>query len=126
MFYHGARTAGIEKKQPFAWWLTRANNGTLYLIVSRRSDDESFGGADDRALYKSTYGAENWVRMKLPDGVNGPTGLSLDPENNSRVYLSAWGLPYANGIDGGSVWHGPAEGDPNATEDIVTPVRVER
>ena len=22
---------------------------------------------------------------------------------------------------GGSVWYGPAEGDPNATDDIVTP-----
>jgi len=23
---------------------------------------------------------------------------------------------------GGSVWYGPAEGDPNAVEDVVTPV----
>jgi hypothetical protein len=26
----------------------------------------------------------------------------------------------------GSVWHGPGEGDPNALQDVVTPVRVER
>jgi photosystem II stability/assembly factor-like uncharacterized protein len=206
-----AKNNGIEQKQPFVWRITRAKNGTLYLIVSRGAEDATFGGPGDGALYKSTDGAENWVRMKLPEGVNGPTGLNLDPEDNSRMYLSAWGVPYAKGIDGGgvflstnggetwkpvftdsqhvydvtvdprnpnviyncgfengayrsadrgatwkrikgfnfkwghrvipdpqdaskvyittfggSVWHGPAEGDPKATDDIVTPIRVER
>lgn len=204
---------GIEKRQPFAWRITRADDGTLYLIVSRRSGD---GGppadaAYDGALYKSTDAAEHWIKMRLPEGVNGPTGLALDPAGNRRMYLSAWGVGRSDGISGGgvflstdagqswrnifdesqhvydvtvnpknprvlyncgfesgayrstdggatwtrirgfnfkwghrvildrvdagkiyittfggSVWHGPAAGDPKAVEDILTPVKVVR
>jgi photosystem II stability/assembly factor-like uncharacterized protein len=205
------KNGGIEKRQPFAWRITRAGDGTLYLVVSRRSEAGYTGDAEDGALYRSTDGAEHWVKMALPDSVNGPTGLTLDPRDNRRMYLSAWGaqLPdgnrgggvyvsedagrtwreifnqsqhvydvtldgrnpdivyncgFENGawrsldrgktwlrirgfnfkwghrvvpdpVDparvyittfGGSVWHGPAAGDPHAAEDIVTPVRVER
>jgi photosystem II stability/assembly factor-like uncharacterized protein len=202
---------GIEKKQPFAWRLARAESGTLYLVVSRRSDSGHANDAEDGALYRSIDGAEHWVKMKLPSSVNGPSGLTLDPTDNRRMYLSAWGVALPSGITGGgvflstdagetwknifsdsqhvydvtvdpknpnilynagfesgayrsidrgaiwkrirgfnfkwghrvildpvdpaqvyittfggSVWHGPAAGDPNAREDIVTPVRVAR
>jgi hypothetical protein len=193
---------GIEKKQPFAWRITRANNGTLYLVVSRRSDSSHKSDAEDGTLYRSTDGAEHWQKMKLPVGVSGPNGLTLDPVDNTRMYLSAWApsggvflstdagetwknifndsehvydvtvdtknprVLYNAGFEsgayrsedrgatwtrirgfnfkwghrvivdpadrsqiyittfGGSVWHGPAAGDPNAVEDIVTPIRV--
>jgi photosystem II stability/assembly factor-like uncharacterized protein len=202
---------GIEKHQPFAWRITRAQDGTLYLVVSRRSERAGADPAEDGALYKSTDGAEHWVRMKLPAGSNGPTGLALDPGDNRRMYLSAWGAfgqegnvgggvllstdggatwrnifdkvqhvydvtvdprdpgilyncGFENGawrstdrgatwtrirgfnfkwghrvipdpVDpakiyvttfGGSVWHGPAAGDPRAVEDLVSAVKVER
>lgn len=201
---------GIEKRQPFVWRITRAKSGALYLVVSRRSDASFKNDAEDGALYRSVDGAETWVKMKLPAGVNGPTGLALDPEDNRRMYLSAWGAAVPGGISGGgvflstdagetwgrifgdsqhvydvtvdarhpsvlynsgfeggawrsadrgatwkrirgfnfkwghrvipdpfdpariyvttfggSVWHGPAEGDPNALEDVVTPFRTE-
>ena len=35
-----------------------------------------------------------------------------DPFNPKMVYVTTFG---------GSVWHGPADGDPSAVEDIVTP-----
>ena len=202
---------GIEKRQPFAWRITRADDGTLYLVVSRRSEVGYTGDAEDGALYRSTDGAEHWMKMKLPDGVNGPTGLTLDPTDQRRMYLSAWGAQLPDGdtgggvfvsadggktwknifnqsqhvydvtvdpknpnilyncgfevgayrstdrgktwtrirgfnfkwghrvipdpVDrskiyittfGGSVWHGPAAGDPRAIEDIVTPIHVAR
>ena len=201
---------GIDSKQPFAWRLTRAKNGTLYVVIARRSENK-IGDWEDGALYRSTDGAEHWTKMKLPEGSNGPTGLTLDPGDNNRMYLSAWGYQTPEGdtsggvylstdgggtwknivtaqqhvydvtVDpedpnivyhcgfnsgawrsadrsatwkkvmgfnfkwghrvvpdpydrskiyittfGGSVWHGPAEGDPNAVEDIVTPVKIER
>jgi len=201
---------GIEKRQPFAWRITRADNGTLYLVVSRRNE-RSYKDAEDGALYKSSDGAEHWAKMKLPAGANGPTGLTLDPKDNRRMYLSTWGtllddgdagggvflstdggetwrnifdqsqhvydvtvdprdpnILYNCGFEvgawrstdrgatwarirgfnfkwghrvipdpadpariyittfGGSVWHGPAAGDPKATEDVVTPLRVAR
>lgn len=202
---------GIEKRQPFAWRIMRADEGTLYLVVSRRSEVGYTGDAEDGALYRSTDGAEHWMKMKLPDGVSGPTGLTLDPTDQRRMYLSAWGAQLPDGdtgggvfvsadggktwknifnqsqhvydvtvdpknpnilyncgfevgayrstdrgktwtrirgfnfkwghrvipdpVDrskiyittfGGSVWHGPAAGDPRAIEDIVTPIHVAR
>src|SRR6266478_693950 len=84
------KIAGIEKKQPFAWRITRATDGALYLVVSRRSDSSHKDDAEDGAVYKSTDGAEHWVKMKLPEGVNGPTALALDPAQPRRMYLSAW------------------------------------
>ena len=29
--------------------------------------------------------------MKLPEGTNGPMSIVIDPENNDRLLLSAWG-----------------------------------
>jgi photosystem II stability/assembly factor-like uncharacterized protein len=90
------KIAGIEKRQPFAWRITRATNGTLYLIVSRRNEVGYKGDAEDGALYRSADGGEHWVKMKLPEGLNGPTGLTLDPQDNRRMYLSAWGAQLAD------------------------------
>lgn len=199
---------GIEGEQPAAWRLSQKNNGDLYLIVSRKSDDGSIGNGLDGALYKSTDGAASWVKLTLPKGVNGPSSLIVDPENENRLILSAWGrygktpfsanrgggiylsendgktwtdvltedqnihdlsidekndVFYACGFNssayrsedrgstwkrikgynfkwgkrvqpdpmddekvyiitfGGGIWHGPAKGDKNASEDIVTP-----
>jgi photosystem II stability/assembly factor-like uncharacterized protein len=97
------RNRGIEYKQPFAWRITRAANGTLYLVVARRSEERT-SEAEDGALYKSTDGAESWTKMKLPAGCNGPTGLTLDPADATRMYLSAWGHPTPEGDIGGGVY----------------------
>jgi photosystem II stability/assembly factor-like uncharacterized protein len=198
---------GLLGPEPFAWRLARDKNGVLYLVVARRSEDGSFGSTNDGALYRSRDGADHWERVALPEGVNGPNGIAIHPEDSQRLYLAAWGRQtphgavqggiyvsqdgggfwrnvltrdqhvyditidprdartlYACGFEssawrstdggetwqrikgfnfkwghrvipdpqdpariyittfGGSVWHGPAAGDPNAMEDIVTPV----
>src|SRR5260221_533171 len=83
---------GLEPHQPFAWRLTRAQDGTLYVVVARRSERGRIGDADDGALYRSTDGAEHWTRMALPAGTNGPNGLAVDPADPRRLYLAAWGV----------------------------------
>src|SRR5581483_1623971 len=98
------RNEGIEQRQPFAWRITQADDGTLYLIVARRSERGRIGDDGDGALYKSTDGAEHWVRMKLPAGVNGPNGLTIDPSDNRRLYLSAWGVAGKETDTGGGVF----------------------
>ena len=202
------KNKGIEERQPAAWRITRKSNGELFLIVFRKSEDGSIGTNSDGALYRSSDGAETWEKMKLPDNVNGPSSLLVDPKDADRLILSAWGrygekrfsndqgggiylsendgktwIPvltedqhihdvtvgasvdvlYACGFNssayrsddrgytwqrirgynfkwgkrvqpdpydkekiyiitfGGGVWHGPAKGDPNALEDILTP-----
>jgi photosystem II stability/assembly factor-like uncharacterized protein len=200
------KNSGLAGGEPFAWRLAQDQEGGLYVVVARRTEDGSFGNAGDGALCRSTDGAESWSRIELPRGVNGPNGLAIDPEDPRRLYLAAWGrrastgdvdggiflstdcgatwsnvlardqhiydvtidprdpkVLYACGFSssawrstdrgqtwerirgynfkwghrvvpdpanalkiyittfGGSVWHGPAAGDPDAVEDIVTP-----
>jgi len=98
------KNTGIEGEKPFAWRLTRADDGTLYLIVARRSDGD-YGQGGDGALYRSRDGAEHWEKMSLPENVNGPMGLTLDPRDNRRMYLSAWGQGRPLSVDiGGGVY----------------------
>ena len=95
---------GIEKKQPLAWRLTQATDGTLYLVVARRSERGRIGDVDDGALYKSSNGGERWEKMTLPPGTNGPTSLVLDPSMKGRMYLTAWGVARLDGDTGGGVF----------------------
>ena len=83
---------GIEGAQPFAFRIERReSDGTLFLIVSRRSEDGSIGDNRDGALYKSTDGAETWTRMTLPEGGNGPTDIVTCKKYPKRLVLSLWG-----------------------------------
>ena len=196
---------------PFAWRITRAADGTLYLILARNNDGR-FGEPGGGDLYKSSDGAEHWAKMRLPDGCQrtqwphrgsarqpppisrrlgtgprpgsipaaesfsrltrarrggrsssesqhiydvtidplqpGTSTLAVSPPpltarstpdgtwTRIRGYNFKWGhrvIPDANDRKsiyittyGGSVWHGPAAGDPDAIEDILTPVPVAR
>jgi len=93
------KNQGIEGDEPFAWRITRRNSdGTLFLVVSRRSNDGSIGNEGDGALYISTNGAESWTKVILPEGTNGPTSLLVDSEKSGRILLSAWGRPIDNPV----------------------------
>jgi photosystem II stability/assembly factor-like uncharacterized protein len=85
-----AKNKGILQKDPLAWRLARAGDGTLYVVIVRRSEDGSIGTSGDGALYKSTDGAESWTPVNFPSGVNGPNGLTVDPNDPNRLYLAAW------------------------------------
>ncbi len=98
------KNTGIGQTEPFAWRLTRIKDGTLFLVVARRSDGGRIGDAGDGALYKSVDGAENWTPVNLPPGTNGPMGLAVDPSDNQRLYLAAWGVQGKNQDTGGGVF----------------------
>ena len=91
------KNRGLAGTQPFAWWIDRDTDGVLYLVVARRSDDGSHGNENDGALYRSTDGAESWTRIPLPEGVNGPNGIEIDPRDPQRLYLACWGRNSASG-----------------------------
>jgi len=205
-----AKSRGLPESEPLTWRMAMDRNGVLYVVTIRRSEDGSYGSDRDGALYRSRDGAETWERVPLPDGLNGPVGITPDPQDPERLYLAAWGryklyasglpapqggvflstdagrhwsyvldasrriydvtvdprnpdLVYATGFEasawcstdrgktwsrirgynfkdghrivpdpadrskiyittfGSSVWHGPAEGDPQAVEDVVAP-----
>jgi len=92
------KNTGIEGTQPFAWRLARDSKGTLYVVVARRSKQE--GGA----LYRSTDAAEHWTRVALPEALNGPNGIAIDPADPGRVYLAAWGRNDREENQAGGIW----------------------
>ncbi len=98
------KNEGISQKEPFAWRLARASNGTLYVVIARRSEDGSIGNAGDGALYRSTDGAEHWQPVALPEGTNGPNGLAVDPDSPDRLYLAAWARASGQHGDGGGIF----------------------
>ncbi len=67
----------------------------------------------DSAAYRSTDGGGTWSRLK---GYNFKWGhrVVIDPHHEGMIYITTFG---------GSVWHGPAAGDPDAVEDLATPIR---
>ena len=84
------KNRGLPEHEPFAWRLAKASDGALYLVIARRSERGEIGNELDGALYRSTDRAETWEKVNLPEGVNGPNGLAVDPENPRRLYLAAW------------------------------------
>lgn len=86
------KNKGIQGDAPFAWRITkRKSDGSLFLVVCRRSEDGSIGTEGDGALYRSVDGAESWTRMSLPAGTNGPMSIVADEDHHARLLLSAWG-----------------------------------
>ena len=108
------KNKGIEGTEPFAWRIERReNDGTLFLVVSRRSDDGSIGNEEDGALYRSTDGAETWTKMTLPKGCNGPTDLITTKKYPKRLVLSAWGKVMPGDLssdEGGGIYISDDEG----------------
>jgi photosystem II stability/assembly factor-like uncharacterized protein len=124
------KNKGIIQNEPLAWRLTRAGDGTLYVVIARRSEDGSIGTAGDGAIYKSTDGAESWNPVQLPEGVNGPNGLAIDPQDSSRLYLAAWtratGMHGVGGgifvsTNGGATWKSVLDHDQHVYDVTVDP-----
>ena len=82
---------GIAGDEPLAWRITASQDGSLYLVVSRRNEGMNHSPSGAGALYRSTDKAEHWQSIDLPAGVTGPTGLEIDPRDPQRIYLTAWG-----------------------------------
>jgi photosystem II stability/assembly factor-like uncharacterized protein len=124
------KNQGIRQAQPFAWRMARAADGTLYVVLARRSEGGEIGGEGDGALYRSTDGAERWTPVSLPPGVNGPNGLAVDPSDGQRLYLAAWGVRgklYDSGggvfrsTDGGRTWEHVFDGSQHVYDVTLDP-----
>ena len=98
------KNTGITQKEPFAWRIVRDNQGVLYLLVARRSEDGSIGNEKDGALYRSTDAAEHWSPVAMPEGSNAPNGLAVDPADVSRLYLATWARDKGEHGDGGGIF----------------------
>jgi len=98
------KNQGIRQEQPFAWRLAQASDGTLYVVLARRSEDGSFGNAGDGAIYRSRDQGQHWEPVPLPQDVNGPNGLAIDPGSPQRLYIAAWARASGTHGDGGGIY----------------------
>jgi len=98
------KNQGITQRQPFAWRLSLASDGTIYVVLARRSEDGSIGNANDGALYRSKDGAEHWESVPLPKDVNGPNAVAADPKSPQRLYLASWARASGTHGDGGGIY----------------------
>src|SRR5206468_750808 len=98
------KNQGITQRQPFTWRLSLASDGTLYVVLARRSEDGSIGNANDGALYRSKDGAEHWESVPLPKDVNGPNAVTGDPKSPQRLYLATWARASGTHGDGGGIY----------------------
>src|SRR5205807_1109795 len=120
------KNTGISQDQPFAWRLARASDGTLYLVIARRSEDGSIGTADDgvdptdsNVLYASGFESSAWHSTDRGQHWTRIPGFNFkwahrvipDPGDRNKVFITTFG---------GSVWHGAING-PAGPEDIATP-----
>jgi photosystem II stability/assembly factor-like uncharacterized protein len=97
------KNSGLPER-PFAWRMTQAPGGRLYLVVARRSENGRLGDAGDGAVFASDDGAEHWSRITLPAGTNGPNAITVDSRDERRLYLAAWGVAHPDGDTGGGVF----------------------
>jgi photosystem II stability/assembly factor-like uncharacterized protein len=79
------------------------------VTVDPRDPTRLYACGFDQGVYRSTDRGETWARIR---GFNFKWGQRVipDPRDPSLIYVTTFG---------GSVWHGPAAGDPAATEDVV-------
>ena len=97
-------------KNLFAWQLRQNSNGRLFALFSR---GESVGKVVDGVIYYSDDKAASWIQLPLPEVVNGPHDLLIDPVHPEIMYVSCWprtgnGTDMKGGLikteDGGLTW----------------------
>jgi len=94
----------------FTWELRRNSKGRLFVLFARGQKENK---TIDGAIYFSDDNAETWKQLQLPEGVNGPHDLLIDPLHSNIMYVSCWphsagGKDVNGGVikteDGGSTW----------------------
>ena len=79
------------------------------VTIDPRDPKVLYASGFDQSAFRSTDRGETWTRIR---GFNFKWGHRVipDPRDPAKIYVTTYG---------GSVWHGPAAGDPQATEDVV-------
>jgi hypothetical protein len=81
------------------------------VTIDPRDPDTLYACGFESSAWRSRDRGKTWARIR---GYNFKWGhrVTPDPVNRGMIYVSTFG---------GSVWHGPADGDATSAEDIATP-----
>jgi photosystem II stability/assembly factor-like uncharacterized protein len=82
------------------------------VTLDTRTPNVLYATGFESSAWKSVNRGESWTRL---NGYNFKWGQRVfpDPVNAKMIYVCTYG---------GCIWHGPADGDTDAPEDIVTPI----
>jgi photosystem II stability/assembly factor-like uncharacterized protein len=97
-----------------------------------------YGPNQERGIYRSTDGGQNWQRVISKDENTGGSDVEIDPSNPDVVYASMWEVregPWEDGnekngtggglfksTDGGSTWHPLTKGLPSDLSQIYVAI----
>jgi len=97
-----------------------------------------YGPSQERGIYRSTDGGQNWQRVIAKDENTGGSDVQIDPANPDVVYASMWEVregPWEDGnefngaggglfksTDGGSTWHALTSGLPKDLSQIYVAI----
>ncbi len=97
-----------------------------------------YGPSDERGIYLSTDGGQNWKRVIAKDENTGGSDVQIDPANPDVVYASMWEVregPWEDGnefngtggglfksTDGGNTWHQLTGGLPKDLSQIYVAI----
>lgn len=110
----GSKEGGIflSADEGRTWRNVLAKDQHVYdVTVDPRHPNVLYACGFESSAWRSTDRGETWRRIR---GFNFKWGHRVipDPYDSNMIYIATFG---------GSVWHGPAAGDPNAPEDIAGP-----
>ncbi len=91
------------------WRCVLPNDQHVYdVTIDPRDPAVIYAAGFESSAWRSTDRGAHWTRL---GGFNFKWGHRVipDPQDRTKVYITTFG---------GSVWHGPAAGDPNAHEDV--------
>lgn len=102
----------LSKDEGKTWMQVLKEDQHIHDITFDPRNKTFYACGFESSAYRSEDHGETWKRIK---GYNFKWGkrVDLDPRNPDKVFIITFG---------GGVWYGPAKGDPDAAEDIVTPV----
>ena len=97
-----------------------------------------YGPSQERGIYRSTDGGQNWQRVIAKDENTGGSDVQIDPANSDVVYASMWEVregPWEDGnefngaggglfksTDGGGTWHALTNGLPKDLSQIYVAI----
>jgi photosystem II stability/assembly factor-like uncharacterized protein len=104
----------LSKDNGKTWKQVLENDQHIHDITFDARNNNYYACGFDGSAYRSKDRGETWIRLK---GYNFKWGKRVDPDprDPEKIFIITFG---------GGVWHGPAKGDENAAEDILTPILV--